>query len=271
MLSTLPSDVVRAIDKMFPWAASGAVPGGGLKLHHAECACLGAIAELAGSIPDYLLTLQGDDFAAYLCSISAIRDAVESYRGSTRWNDGLTSLPMQSLAAFGNAHPICFLRSQLNKCPDTVPAPLTSQLPFFGDAILGSTLRGEVSDVEQSLVNREWRAATVLGGATLEAILFWSIKGMSVEVTGLGSKPSGQLEDWKLRQMIEVARQLGIIEEPTKKLAELARDVRNLVHPGQVLKSRSDCDKATSQTVAAAIEAVVRDITKFCEKHNRHL
>ena len=62
----------------------------------------------------------------------------------------------------------------------------------------------------------------------------------------------------ELRRFIDVARKLGLIEEKSRKLADLARDARNLVHPGAVLTERRDCDKASSQTVAAAIEAVVR-------------
>ena len=244
-----------------------------LRLEPASQAKVTSILGLADLVPPQLLVIKGRDLAGYICSISTIRAELALLHGLYERGGGSVSMfpHLKPLSDFDNLSPIQIIRNSLAKCPDAIPAVGTAGLPFFSDQFLREALRNEIAAVEQSLVDREWKAATVLGGAALEAILFWSIKAMPTELASLPNKPSDRVEDWKLRQMIDVARQLGLIEESTKKLAELARDTRNLVHPGQVLKSRADCDKATSQTVAAAIEAVVRDIASFSYQHAREL
>jgi hypothetical protein len=43
--------------------------------------------------------------------------------------------------------------------------------------------------------------------------------------------------------------------------ADLARDFRNLIHPGRAQRTGADCDRGTALTALAAIELVVRDLS----------
>ena len=48
-----------------------------------------------------------------------------------------------------------------------VPAT-TAELLFIADGTLRGSIRADVAATNQALQNREWKAATVLGGATIE-------------------------------------------------------------------------------------------------------
>jgi hypothetical protein len=234
------------------------------------------LAKMISHVPEELLNLQGSELEQYVFSVSAIETTLSMYRERmalpARDRTGpLSDVELTGLEYFARQSPVRLLRLLFAKAPDFVPSPGTSELPFFSDKRMREALHREISDVAQSIADREWKAATVLGGATLEAILFWSIQGMQTELAAMPDKPKEPIAEWELRRFIDVARKLGLIEENTKKLAHLARDARNLVHSGAVLRERRDCDKASSHTVAAAIEAVVRDISELCRKQIRKL
>jgi hypothetical protein len=275
VLPALPSEIVSAIEQFFPWVLREGSAPLQMVLNDEHYPKLATIAELIERIPDALIRLQGAEMAEFIFIRFAIEDALELYRRQRempmREQGLIRRAELTGLGAFGSKNPILALWMHLSRFPDTIPVEGTAELPFFSDTELRKVLASEISDVSESIAGREWKAATVLGGAVLEAILYWSVSGMPVERTALKSKPAKAIEKWKLAELIDVARDLDIITEATQKLAHLARDARNLVHPAAVQRERRDCDKATSQTVAAAIEAVVRDIEAFCQTNGRIL
>ena len=103
---------------------------------------------------------------------------------------------LNPISSFGNRSPVQIIRDSMAKCPDEIPIQGTADLPFLHNVALRDALRIEISTVEQALSNREWKAATVLGGAALEGILFWTIKGMHNELVTLQDKPKEPIEQW---------------------------------------------------------------------------
>jgi len=101
----------------------------------------------------------------------AARDTSE--RGS---RPGLTIeiLVVRSIFIRGQS-PVVLIRAALAQCPDESPAPATSELKFIADADLRANLRNDIGAVTRALSNGEWKAATVLAGSTIEALLLWSL------------------------------------------------------------------------------------------------
>jgi hypothetical protein len=94
-----------------------------------------------------------------------------------------------------------------------------------------------------ALLHGEWKAATVIAGSIVEALLLWAIKqrndsDIKAAVSkgakkGLWAKaPSSDSVDWNLHQYIEIAAELHLVEAETADQARLAKDFRNLIHPG---------------------------------------
>ncbi|MFX6416902.1 hypothetical protein ABTG35_18575, partial [Acinetobacter baumannii] len=67
---------------------------------------------------------------------------------------------------------------------------------------------------------------------------------------------------WGLGDYIGVAETLSLIDADTAKQATLAKNFRNLVHPGRAQRLGESCDRATALTALAALEHIVRDLIR---------
>ncbi len=63
-----------------------------------------------------------------------------------------------------------------------------------------------------------------------------------------------------LHGLVEEAKGLGLITVETAALAHMARDARNLIHPGKVARSGVECSKASALTALAGLYRVVEDL-----------
>jgi hypothetical protein len=142
---------------------------------------------------------------------------------------------------------------------------------FIKDDEARESIRRDVGAAYRALNNNEWKASTVLGGATIEALLHWRLaqpKPTATEILAAVSTlsaatkfkaPSSQ-DDWVLSHFIPVAEALKLITPITAKAADLARNFRNLIHPGVGVRKNQLCDKATAHSAIAALEHVIRDL-----------
>ena len=136
-------------------------------------------------------------------------------------------------------------------------------------------LRVDVSTVEGALANSEWKAATILAGSLIEALLLWAITERAADVPAaistlvfhgeLSKKEAPDAtepENWKLFQFIPVARELNEICERTATIVNEVRDFRNLIHPGLAVRSGQACTRGTAHTAYGAVQLVVEDLAK---------
>jgi hypothetical protein len=83
----------------------------------------------------------------------------------------------------------------------------------------------------------------------------------SLMTTKFKKQPNANLEYWDLHQYTEVSEQLGIIKSETAAQTRLAREFRNLIHPGRAQRLGQKCDRASALSAVAGAEHVVRDLT----------
>jgi hypothetical protein len=107
----------------------------------------------------------------------------------------------------------------------------------------------------------------VLAGAAAEALLRWAITERKskpeVESARATRIPNAHKDpnSWDLDGYTRVARSLGLIEAETEKQADLAREFRNLIHPGRSTRLAKVCDRGTALSALAAVELIVRDLS----------
>jgi hypothetical protein len=242
MARVVPSQIVSLIDRnRISWE-----PG----VSHASAGVLTAIVRLVDELPTELLTISGADYDDLVCGVEAIRNAVAFWHHiSTRGFVGLTRI--------NEKQPPILIRDALAKCPDQAPSPVTAELSFIADADLRANIRLDISAAFAAFHDGNWKAATVLAGAATEALLLWSIQ-QAPSLSSVASIPKGSPECWKFSDYIRVALDLKVIEPETAKQATLAKDFRNLIHPGRAQRLGQVCDKATALTALAAAELIVR-------------
>jgi len=269
MARAVPSEVVSVIDAVYPWAATQANNEGSHQgIGHDQSERVSAILELVEAIPQELLVLSGDDYNRLLVGKGACKDALE------RWRHGGGGHYLEFIRGFTHLNPIALIRQMLGKCPDQVPPAAAAELTFITDADFRDSLRLDIGTAYQAFAGREWKPATVIAGSVVEALLLWALsQRVSTDPMAISNAVAhlqahglpagwwhGSLEDWGLAEYAEVAAHLAIIKPDSKKVVDVARNFRNLIHPGKAKRLGQQCDRGTAHVALAAVDLVIRDL-----------
>jgi ribosomal protein L30E len=264
MKQVMPSQVVKTIDALFSHAEKGVGSGqfGQLQASSHGPQLL-AIVSLIEEIPPELLSFSAEDYAELVHAVSAIKSHL------AMWTSQAGN--QKFVPAVGGRDAVTVIRRVLAICPDEYPPPSTTTLLFITDDALRESIRNDVGAATRALQNSEWKAATVLSGATIEALLFWRLQREADDtieqarntLAGKGTISSAREKDLAkldLHNYIEVAAQLQHIKADTASAARLAKNFRNLIHPGKAQRLGQVCDRATAYSAMAALEHVIRDL-----------
>jgi len=146
------------------------------------------------------------------------------------------------------------------QCADERP-PDRPELPFITDEAARCGVEERIRSAWLDFGAGDWMGATVFGGAAIETLLLWAMGAWTPSASH--ATPIDQLV---LFGLIEAARARGLIKEESKRQAHLARDARNLVHPGRALRTGSECTKGTALAALAGIYRIVEDLSAYHSK-----
>jgi hypothetical protein len=261
MSKVMPSQVVQTIDQLFPHAKLG---GRDALIEVSSSPKLKAILALIDEIPEELIDLPAPQYAILVLAKSTIEFNLDIW--TTRGSGG-------GMPPVNGTDVVAAIRQSLSQCSDEHPPPQTAELLFVSDAALRDSIRRDVGAAYRALANSEWKAATVLAGATIEALLHWKIHSWpkmaeieqalsEVIKNKLANDPkSKDIDRWGLEHFIEVSANMNFIQSDTKIAVGLARNFRNLIHPGRAARLQQTCDRATAYSAIGALEHVIRDLS----------
>jgi hypothetical protein len=261
MPRVVPSQVVDFINALWPTAKQQK------EINRAQAGQICGLVDLIDQIPGELLTVDSALYAPFICAKAHIKQRLLTWAGNIQSGHELGVMPGQP-----EQIPVTIIRDALAKCPDQSPAIGTSELSFIPDPDLRTNLRNDIGEVTHALSSGEWKAATVLAGSAIEALLLWELQNRRqatyqsavsdlVANKTFQKQPPADLEDWVLHNYIEVIAHLKVIKPDTAKEARLAKDFRNLIHPGRAQRLGQKCDRGTALSSVAALDHVVRDLT----------
>jgi hypothetical protein len=241
---------------------------------------LATILEIVDEVPDELLTVSVPLRAQLHAAVQDLRHTIELMKGQdarSRLAHGFPQWPiMQWLGeppTVAGRFATEVIRDILTQCPDEITQAGTQDLLFVSDQQFRDSLRLDISSVNMALVAGQYKSATVLGGSIVEALLLWGLSRktpadrqnfISTARSGglLVGQPHANLEQWDLHTYIEVAISGSLIRPDTAAIARIAKNFRNLVHPGRSQRLGQVCDRGTALAVASAMEHVITDFTK---------
>lgn len=208
----VPSQVVGVIDQFYGWAKDFK-PGTGGDLPPEHSSRMQAILYLIAEIPQNLLDISADDYGTLLIAKSDIEGVIAKNlaRGGSNY------FPF---------HVVVNIRRVLAECPDEFPPVATADLAFIPDADLRASIRGDMGAADRAFANAEWKAATVLAGSAIEALLLWAITGgpkadvqaASAAIIATGKRaPHSDPNRWDLVEYATGAHELGIVTQETFK------------------------------------------------------
>jgi hypothetical protein len=245
MPSVSPRQIIEAINVMFGPPVNELEP-----VRHYKQSEVRTLLGLLDQLPSAMITLP---FYKYL-EFERARAALATIL--PRWNVGDTTLG----PGVGGKNPVAILAHLLAECANELPPP-EPEFPFISDedTRLGIEDRTRAAWIDFNA--REWLGATTSAAVALEAVLLWEIKRLrNSAIEDASKKPEKNPDNMVLADLIEEACNQGAISDGAAKQAHLARDARNLIHPGKVARSGTACDKATALAAFAGLYRVASEL-----------
>ena len=263
MPQVYPSQVVAFIKRIVPAIEShrqNQAASWDLTFDYSHAPVLAALVELIDRIPSELMPAEAAKYAELLAAVAAIRMQlnvwIESRNNSSRFG---------YRKELGDQHPIGLIYRAPVGLPDKLPSRETAHLTFIDDTEFEASLRTDVSSASSALRIGEWKAATVLAGSVIEALLLWELQQHSPD--SIPKIRSGPVNDWYLSDYIKAVRQLRCLRKDTATDIEKARDYRNLIHRGASLRKEQVCDLGTAHIAVGALDHVIRDLqARICPR-----
>lgn len=244
MPKVLPSQIVSAIDGMFgpnrPEIDSGAITN----IYRAE---VHALLNLLDEVPGELIDLASMDYLEFSRCRAVLATSL------ALWNVG-DARPVRNV---GGKDALERIRRLMKQCHDELLPP-EPELPFIVDTDVRLGIEDRIRAAWTDFNAREWMGATVFAGAALEALLLWALK--QVKLTNAPKLPLDRLH---LADLINLAASNSVIDAATEQQSGLAKDARNLIHPGRALRSGEACNKATALAALAAVYRLIEQLRKL--------
>lgn len=266
-MRVLPHDLVEAIDTQLPWVRDWERQIN-LRAQYEGRAreILPGILRLLDGVPEELLVVSSQQRSRFMLAQAALEEVLTSSRnhGNTftwpRLND--------------NVDCVSVIREVLAACPDEAPSSSASELGFIPNERLRLLLGNDLGSAERALNGGEWKAAMVLAGSIIEALLLWAIQLRHVtdrQAAMDRAVCSGKLDaslqvgnliarEWTLHSYIEVALELDEIKERTANVCREAKYYRNLIHPAVVERDREKCSRGKAHSTLGAVYSTIEDL-----------
>src|SRR5262249_53523231 len=213
----LPSQVVQAIDSMF---GPNRNELDGHAVTHFYRAEVHALLTLLDEVPRELIDLPSTEYLEFTRCRGVLATSL------SMWGAGALA-PARDV---GGKDVVERVRRLMKRCHDELP-PGEPELPFIADTDIRLGIEDRIHAAWTDFNAREWMGATVLAGVALEALLLWAL-----ECAPLAEAPKRNLDQLHLHELIDVALKNQLIDDSTAQHARLAKDARNLVHPGRALR-----------------------------------
>lgn len=264
MARVVPSQLAEIIDAAYPHISNRPPQA----YDHSHGPRLRAVVEVARQVPTELFT-GPSDFNDFMLCISVIEEQLQ------RW---LISGSGQVLGFVGRFDdPLQKMHEILLRCRDEPLPNNPLMLRFIANRRLRDSILRDIRGADDALAHGEWKAATVLAGAAIEALLHWRLgrktamqlqaaAKAAVSAKMLTREPDGNLDNWGLAQLIEVAGQLALLKKDTLVTARQSKDFRNLIHPGKAKRLAQQCDRSTALVAMAALVRVIDELRAGARK-----
>jgi hypothetical protein len=241
MPSIPPSQIVAAIDNMF---GTNRNEIDGRAVQHIHKVQVHALLSMLNEVPPELIDLNAQDYLEFSQCRAVLATKLPA------WNLGDIA-PANSV---GGKDVIERIRRLMLKCRDQLPPP-EPELPFILEDDVRLGIEDRIQAAWTDFNAREWMGATILAGHVIEALLLWAVKKK-----GGGTPFKKSPDELHLHDLIAEAIKRGLISAECRQLADLAKDARNLIHPGKATRSGTVCSKATALTALSAVYRIAEDI-----------
>ncbi len=144
---------------------------------------------------------------------------------------------------------------------DSPPAVQPPELGFMRTRELRREAEGDYREILACHATHSWKAAIMLTGSCLEAILLDLVLQREEEAKKLTAAPKGSPASWNLADLVEVCEALDLISKGQISLSDAVREFRNLVHPGRIMRKGLRFGREEAVIGLETLNALVRDLS----------
>lgn len=127
-------------------------------------------------------------------------------------------------------------------------------------------LKRDYQDIQKCLEAECWKAAVILCGGCLEAILYDVLKQSEARALKTKKRRKSAIEKWRLKNYIEVAADLGLITRGVGSFSHSLRDYRNLVHPLKEVQGNYKIQREEATASFESLKMAIRDLEETTKK-----
>lgn len=247
-MECVPSDVVAYIETYFPDTK--------IICKNTHATTLSTLLEIIDRIPQNLIRFYGEDRISFLICIERIRVVLALWaRGSH--SHSVSTIPPKK------QYIIDQLLNLFGRLPDETTTQKNEKLAFITDNELRKSILLDLDTAESSINNNKFKSGTVFSGVVIEAILLYDLQKVPEETLKKNYEDKFKkksLLQLDLNDYIEMSIGEDRISDESKELAIMAKNFRNLIHPGREKRLEQRCTKSTALASLAAAERIIEDL-----------
>ena len=147
--------------------------------------------------------------------------------------------------------------------PSGTPITEIRQFAFINDDNIRKIVDRDYDEIQRAYISKCWKSVIILCGGTIEAILTDLLICRDTVAKQAKSAPNKpDISRWDLSELINVAVELKLVTEGVEKLSHPIREYRNLVHPGNEIRSNLRFDAEEARISLEVLNILHRDLSK---------
>ena len=140
------------------------------------------------------------------------------------------------------------------------------------ESAITDTLEYRVKEIEKCFASNAPLAVILLAGSTLEGILLGVATRIPKQFNCAGSSPknsAGKIKhfhEWTLNNLIDVAKDIGLLERDVHKFSHALRDFRNYIHPFEQVSTGFNPSIHTAKLCVQVLKVAIHQLNENINK-----
>lgn len=154
------------------------------------------------------------------------------------------------------------LRTATEESPD-LPVTEKREFSFISKPDLRAIVERDYGEIQRAFISNCWKSVIILCGGSIEAILTDLL--LANETAAVSAKSAPKDDDitrWDLARLMGVAVELKLVSAGMQKLSHPVREYRNLVHPGNEIRSKLGFGAEEAKIAVELLHILHRDLTQ---------
>lgn len=139
-----------------------------------------------------------------------------------------------------------------------------NEFDFIQDSLLRDQLEKDWDEVQRVREVKAWKSCVILCGGILEGVLLDVLKRDEQEAkSAYKGKGKADLDHWDLIDLVDVAKNVGILSKSVGHLSHALREFRNLIHPGKQVRERLSLTQEQAEIAFNVVKVCLGELSKL--------